>query len=300
MTLLAVPAAFVAVLFAVPAAVLATGLRGDMLATLTAGRTWQVVGFTILQAAPSTLATLVIALPAAIVLARPLPRPGCSAGSAYFVPFVMPTVVVAAFLALIGPNGLLGIDLSGLYRTRRRAHVPQPGGGRAGGRPVRARSALGGRRARAGMLATAGVPARHVAPDRAVAQGRGDHRVLVLLHLVRCGAGAGCRSCGRWRSRSTGALRNLLDLPPAAAALSLLQLLAVLAMLAVVGATRSNRTPPAIDPARRPVGWERPVVWLVAAGTSVLVLAPLAAVLFRSLRIDGLDARGLADAVHAR
>ena len=70
-TLLAVPAAFVAVLFAVPvAAVLLTGMRGDMLATFTAGRTWQIVGFTILQAALSTVATVVVALPAAVVIAR--------------------------------------------------------------------------------------------------------------------------------------------------------------------------------------------------------------------------------------
>ncbi|MCU0278942.1 MAG: hypothetical protein MUE31_08625 [Candidatus Nanopelagicales bacterium] len=137
--LLAGPLAFLLLLFLVPlAAVLRAGLADGPTAlwgTLVASSTWRILGFTVLQAGLSTVATFVVAMPAAYVLAV-YRFPGRSVLRALvLVPFVMPTVVVgAAFLALLGPTGLLGIDLSGslwglvlahMFRTR--TSSPPPG-----------------------------------------------------------------------------------------------------------------------------------------------------------------------------
>ena len=68
--------------------------------------------FTVWQAAASTLAALMFALPGAYVLARCefFGKKLFRAASA--APFVLPTVVVgAAYLALLGPDGPLGADL---------------------------------------------------------------------------------------------------------------------------------------------------------------------------------------------
>lgn len=295
-TLLAVPAAFVAVLFAVPvAAVLVTGLRGDMLATLTAGRTWQIVAFTVLQAALSTLATLLIALPAAVVIAR-FRFPGRGALRALvLVPFVMPTVVVAAaFLALIGPNGLLGVDLSGTLTGLVAAHmflnlavVVRVVGAALAGIDPRLEDA-------ARMLGCSRRQAfRRVTWPLLVPSLKAAATIVFLFCFTSFGV-VQVLGAGQLRTVEVEIYRRttyLLDLP-AAAALSLVQLLAVLAMLAVVGATRSNRTPPASDPARRPAGWERLAVACVAVATALLVLAPLAVVLFRSVWIDGWTLAG--------
>lgn len=71
-----------------------------------------VAWFTLWQAVASTLLTLLIALPAANVMAR-YEFPGKSlVRAALVIPFVLPTVVVgSAFLAMLGPQGPLGIDL---------------------------------------------------------------------------------------------------------------------------------------------------------------------------------------------
>ncbi|MDJ0925997.1 MAG: iron ABC transporter permease, partial [Acidimicrobiia bacterium] len=71
-----------------------------------------VAWFTLWQAAASTLLTLLIGLPAANVMAR-YDFPGKRfVRAAIVVPFVLPTVVVgSAFLAVLGPDGPLGIDL---------------------------------------------------------------------------------------------------------------------------------------------------------------------------------------------
>ena len=78
----------------------------------TRGSLRQVVWFTLWQATVSTILNGVVALPAAWVFARfkfpgrDLLRAGLT------IPFVLPTVVVgAAFLALLGPSGPLGVDL---------------------------------------------------------------------------------------------------------------------------------------------------------------------------------------------
>jgi len=72
--------------------------------------------FTTWQAVLSTLLTLVLALPGAYVFAR-YDFPGKSLIlSLTTLPFVLPTVVVAAaFTALVGPRGILNTSLMGLF-----------------------------------------------------------------------------------------------------------------------------------------------------------------------------------------
>ena len=83
-----------------------------------------VLWFTVWQAVVSTVLTVLIALPGAAVLAR-FRLPGRGLVKALVtVPFVLPTVVVgAAFLALIGPDGLLGVDLDRTVWAILAAHV---------------------------------------------------------------------------------------------------------------------------------------------------------------------------------
>ena len=67
-----------------------------------------VLGFTIEQAAISTLATLVIALPATAVLSRYRFRGRALIVAALTMPFVLPTVVVATAFRSLGVQGSLG------------------------------------------------------------------------------------------------------------------------------------------------------------------------------------------------
>lgn len=120
MALVAVPLAFMAYFFVYPlVTVLVTGFTSDGRIDLEPLRTvfgrdalLNVAWFTLWQAAASTLLTLLLALPAANVMAR-YDFPGKRlVRAAIVIPFVLPTVVVgSAFLALLGPQGPLGIDL---------------------------------------------------------------------------------------------------------------------------------------------------------------------------------------------
>jgi len=75
---------------------------------ITTGYYLKTLWFTFWQAAVSTLLTLLLALPGAYVFARYRFRGKRLFRSLVTVPFVLPTVVVAAaFQALLGPNGLL-------------------------------------------------------------------------------------------------------------------------------------------------------------------------------------------------
>ncbi|MBU1866336.1 MAG: iron ABC transporter permease, partial [Actinobacteria bacterium] len=78
------------------------------------GSLLDVVWFTLWQATLSTALTLVVALPGAYVFAR-YDFPGKRLlRAAATIPFVLPTMVAGtAFLALIGPNGALGVRLDG-------------------------------------------------------------------------------------------------------------------------------------------------------------------------------------------
>jgi thiamine transport system permease protein len=130
--LIAVPVVFIGYFFLYPlVAIILRGLAPD--GHLTAqpfvdvfsdpglrGVAW----FTLWQAVVSTFATVLIGLPGAYVLAR-FEFPGRRIVRALIlVPFVLPTLVVGtAFLALLGPSGVLGIDLRGSIWAILIAHV---------------------------------------------------------------------------------------------------------------------------------------------------------------------------------
>jgi thiamine transport system permease protein len=78
---------------------------------------WRPVQFTFAQAALSTGLTLVVGLPAAFLFAR-YRFPGKRLLQvATTLPFILPTVVVAAgFNALLGPHGWVNLALEGLFR----------------------------------------------------------------------------------------------------------------------------------------------------------------------------------------
>ncbi|MBI9045618.1 MAG: iron ABC transporter permease [Anaerolineaceae bacterium] len=77
---------------------------------------WRPLGFTITQASLSTLFTLIIGLPSAFVFAR-FKFPGKKFYRVLItIPFIMPTVVVAAsFNAMLGPRGWLNLILMQLF-----------------------------------------------------------------------------------------------------------------------------------------------------------------------------------------
>ena len=130
--LAAIPIAFLGYFFVYPMLViLLTGLTQQggldlsvVRDVLTRRRLLGTAWFTFWQAALSTVATVAIALPGAFVFAR-YRFPGRTFfRAAVTIPFVLPTVVVGtAFLALVGPGGFLGVDLTGTLLVILVAHV---------------------------------------------------------------------------------------------------------------------------------------------------------------------------------
>ncbi len=115
-SLLALPATlFLAVFFTLPLArILLYGLDGRLLLQPeTWGRIGRALGFTVHQATLSTLLTLVVGLPLAFLFAR-YRFPGKSLWRAFLaVPFMLPTVIVAAgFNAFLGDRGWLNLTLT--------------------------------------------------------------------------------------------------------------------------------------------------------------------------------------------
>jgi thiamine transport system permease protein len=120
LALAVLPAAFLGYFFLYPLiTILATGLTADGGFTIGPFRRILespslrgVLWFTLWQAAASTLLTLLLGVPGAYVLARRRFPGRRLLRAAVTVTFVLPTVVVGtAFLALLGPEGPLGIDL---------------------------------------------------------------------------------------------------------------------------------------------------------------------------------------------
>lgn len=113
----AVPAAFLVVFFAWPAATLvARGFLDGSTWTLDgfrtvfeSPRTWRAVGFTLWSATTSTLFCLALGLPGAYLLYRTSFRGRDTLRALVTIPFVLPTVVVGvAFGSLLRADGLLG------------------------------------------------------------------------------------------------------------------------------------------------------------------------------------------------
>jgi thiamine transport system permease protein len=120
--LLVVPILFLALFYAWPLGVILarSAQAGSIGAAFVEARTWSVVGFTLWQALLSTAVTVAVGLPGAYLIGR-YEFPGrrwlrILSG----IPFVMPTVVVgAAFVALLGPTGLLNLGLTRLFALDR-------------------------------------------------------------------------------------------------------------------------------------------------------------------------------------
>lgn len=129
---IAVPLLFLGYFFAYPLVAITLrglttteGLNLGVFGDIIGDRTLRgVAAFTVWQAALSTVLTLAVGLPTAWVFAR-FRFPGKRLlSAATLVPFVLPTLVVAtAFLNLLGPQGLLGIDLTGTLGIILLAHV---------------------------------------------------------------------------------------------------------------------------------------------------------------------------------
>lgn len=108
--LLAVPLAFLAVVFVWPTAtLLGRGLSGSGEAVLWSARTWRAVGTTVGLASAGTVLAVALGVPLAWALFRVTWRGQAAVRAVVSIPFVLPTVVVAvAFSALLRPSGLLG------------------------------------------------------------------------------------------------------------------------------------------------------------------------------------------------
>ena len=97
---------------------------GNPIDLLTSVGLWDVVAFTVGQALASTMLTLLIGLPVAGVFARFQFRFKRTLKALITIPFVLPTVVVAsAFLSLVGPRGVVGVNLEGTLALILIAHV---------------------------------------------------------------------------------------------------------------------------------------------------------------------------------
>jgi thiamine transport system permease protein len=96
------------------------GLRNDGIGVLFADSYFlQVIWFSAWQAAVSTIATLILALPAAYAFARYKFRGKTLLRAIATIPFVLPSVVVAAaFTALLGQRGLLNSALQSWFDLR--------------------------------------------------------------------------------------------------------------------------------------------------------------------------------------
>lgn len=298
--LLALPVAFLTAFFAWPVAnIVLEGLRdehgwdlsgvGEVLGSPGLRR---VAWFTLWQAAASTALTLLVALPAAHVLARYEFRGRRAVQALVTVPFVLPTVVVgAAFLALLGPRGPLGVDLDDTIWAILIAHVffnhavvVRTVGGLWEGLDERTEEAarvLGASRWRAAVEVT--LPALRPAIASAAA-------IVFLFTFTSFGV---VRILGGPRHvtleaeiyRQTADLLNL----PVASVLALVQLVAVAAILAVQGhLERRSQAAVRLGPPQRRRARTRGQRWWVRANLAamgLLLVTPLAVLVERSLRV---------------
>lgn len=306
--LAAPPLLFLALFFAWPVlTILATGLAPEGRLAVDAmaqalGRPWllDTVVFTVALAVAITGASFAIGLPAAWLLAR-FTFPGRTLLRVLLaVPFVLPTVVVAsAFLALVGPRGIvptrlddtvLAVIVAGAFYDV--SVVVRLVGGlwaHLDPRTEDAARALGASPWRAFREVT--WPLLRPAILSAAS-------VILLFSITSFGLVLLLGAPGQptleveiWRQASV-----MLDLP-AAATLAVIQILGVTALLVVNARWQerlavAQRLRPASEVARPPrTARERLAVWTLATGLAVFVGAPLIALAERSLRVG--DSYGL-------
>ena len=315
--LIAIPLGFLAYFFVYPvASILGISLFGEggfsfsAFSTIASRASLRgAIWFTVWQAVASTLLTLVVAMPAAYVFAR-FSFPGKRFfRAAITVPFVLPTVVVgAAYLALLGPGGPLGIDLRQTIWAILIAHVFYN---------------------YAVVVRTVGGLWAHLDPrleEAARMLGASRWRTFreVSLPLLRPAIAAAASIVFLFTFTSFGVVLILggfeystieveiwrqttafLDLP-VAGALAVLQLVGISSILVAYSRYQERRSVeqqlrPAMEVARRPRGWrESTQVWGVLGFTGLFLGAPLAVLVGRSLRVGdgyGFDAyRSLGEA----
>lgn len=267
-----------------------------MLDTLARPFVREVAWFTLWQAALSTVLTVAAAMPAAYALAR-FQFPGRRLIEALsIVPFVLPTVVVgSAFLALIGPRGVLGVRLDHTIWAILAAHVFYNlavvlrivGGLWAQLDPRLEEQArvLGAGRWRAFRTVTLPLLTPAIASAASIVFLFTFTSFGVILLL----GGPTFATLEVEIYRQTAELLNL----PVAATLSLLQLAGLVALLLVYARLQDRlavgvRLLPARLTGRPPRGaGERLFVGAAIGGTLLLLGLPLAALVERSLATDG-------------
>jgi thiamine transport system permease protein len=312
-----VPVSFLALFFLWPVTtIVATGLVGGdgfdpaaLARVVTAPGLRGVAWFTLWQAAASTALTLLVGLPGAYLVAR-FRLPGMRLlRAAITVPFVLPTVVVAAaFLSLLGPRSPINTALAGLFG----AGAPQLSLQHTIGAVLVAHVFFN----YAVVVRTVGGLWSHLDPRleeaaRALGASRWAALREVTLPLLRPAIAAAAAIVFLFTFTSFGIVlilggprlatleveiyrhtAQLLDLRTAAA-LSLLQLAAVVATLAVYGrlqrsTARRQRLRAARDVARPPHGrGERAFVAANLAVMALLLGSPLAMLVERSLATPG-------------
>lgn len=93
------------------------GLISPFLEAIHSAIPWRVLGFTLWQAILSTLLTLALGLPGAYLFAHYNFRGKALLQALTGIPFLMPTLVVAAaFNALLGPNGWVNVGLMQVFK----------------------------------------------------------------------------------------------------------------------------------------------------------------------------------------
>lgn len=120
--IVALPLLFLVIFFFYPLLnVLRIGLTvGSVVDVLGRSSFWRVLWFTVWQAVLSTLLTLLVGLPAAYIFAHYEFRGKATLRALTTIPFVLPTVVVAAaFRALLGANGPVNQVLMGLFELEK-------------------------------------------------------------------------------------------------------------------------------------------------------------------------------------
>lgn len=289
-----VPLAFVGAFFLIPLVALinrAIGQSGgESIATmLEQTRAWHLLWFTVFQAGMSVLCTVVIGLPIAWLTSR-VQLPGMGALRALvFVPFVLPTVVVGiAFRALLGDGGpLAGLGIDGTVWAIVAAHVffnlavvvRTVGSVWAGldPRAVDAARTLGAGPVRAFLTVT--LPA--LAPAIVSAAS------VVFLFCATSFGVVLMLSDGTLNTLETEIYRQAIGYfrLPQAVLLSLLQLAMVVVVMALVSRLSSSRSRIGVTRhAKRPNGTGWIPVIATAAAALVIVLGPIAVLVYRSLR----------------